>query len=196
MKIALSTLLLFHGPIHFMGFAKAFNIGNLLRFTKEISKPVGLFWQLAGWLFIVSAMLVLMKKGAWPMLAVLALVTSQILIFMVWQVAKFGTITNMVIFLVCISAHGCYRFSKMVQTEAAQLGQTINVINLPVIMKGATDHLPEIVKKWIQNSGAVGKDKIVSVHLKQKGEMRTKPQGKWMPFKATQFFNVDRTAFI
>ncbi len=41
-RILFSILLLGHGLIHFMGFAKAFNYGNITQLTKEISKPAGM----------------------------------------------------------------------------------------------------------------------------------------------------------
>jgi len=37
MQIVLPLILLLHGIIHFMGFAKAFDYGNMIQFTKEIS---------------------------------------------------------------------------------------------------------------------------------------------------------------
>jgi len=42
---------LFHGLIHFMGFAKAYNYGNITQMTKEISKPIGIVWLATGFLF-------------------------------------------------------------------------------------------------------------------------------------------------
>jgi len=92
MRIVFILILLFHGLTHYMGFAKAFDFGNLVQISKEISKPMGLFWLLTGLLFITSAILYLMKKETWPILAILAVVLSQILIFMVWKDAKFGTV--------------------------------------------------------------------------------------------------------
>jgi hypothetical protein len=34
------------------------------------------------------------------------------------------------------------------------------------------------------------------VRLKQKGELKTKPEGKWMPFTAEQYFDVKNPAFV
>lgn len=61
MKIVFVIILFIHGLIHFMGFAKAFHFGNLAQFTKDIPKPMGLLWLLTGLLFIVSALIDLMK---------------------------------------------------------------------------------------------------------------------------------------
>lgn len=196
MKIVLTLLIFIHGLIHFIGFAKAFDFGNLAQFSKEISKPIGLFWLLTGMLFIISAVLFWMKKETWPILAIIAVVLSQILIFMFWKDAKFGTIANIIILLMGISANGNFQFDKMVRTESKQLLENIKIDNLPIVTKEDVNHLPELVQKWLQNSGVIGKEKIVSVRLQQKGEMKTKPESKWMPFTATQYFNVQNPAFV
>ncbi len=196
MKIILTLILVFHGLIHFMGFAKAYDMGNIANFTKHISKPMGLLWLLTGLLLIVSGILYFMRKETWPMLAIIAVVLSQVLIFMVWKDAKFGTIANVIILMVGISAYGHYQFDKIVRTESTQLLQNIQVKNLPVISNEAIGHLPEIVQKWMRNSGVIGREKIVTVRLMQKGEMKTKPEGKWMPFTATQYFDVENPAFV
>lgn len=196
MRIVLLLILLFHSLIHFMGFAKAFDFGNIAQFGKDISKPMGLLWLLTGLLFIVSGILYLMKRETWPILVIVAVVVSQILIFTVWADAKFGTIANVIILLVGIVGLGHCQFNKMVQKESKGLLQTIQVKDTAVITESDISHIPEIVQKWMQNSGVIGRESIVSVRLKQKGEMKTKPESKWMPFTATQYFNVERPAFI
>jgi hypothetical protein len=58
-------------------------------------------------------------------------------------------------------------------------------------------NLPPIVQKWLRNSGAVGKEIIHTVRLKQKGQMKMKPeQEKWYEANAVQYFTVDNPAFI
>lgn len=196
MKIEFLVMVVMHGLIHFMGFAKAFDFGNMAQFTKDISKPMGLLWLLTGLLFIVMGVLYLMKKETWPILAIIAVVLSQLLIFIVWKDAKFGTIANAIILLVGIVGLGHFQFDKMVQKEMDALLQTIQIKDTAVITESDISHLPEIVRKWMQNSGVIGNEKIVSVRLEQKGEMKTKPEGKWMPFTATQYFNVKDAAFV
>ncbi|HEA19746.1 hypothetical protein LCGC14_1127490 [marine sediment metagenome] len=196
MRILFIVILIIHGLIHFMGFAKAFDFGNIAQFTKEISKPMGLLWLLTGLLFFISAILYLMKKDTWPLIAIIAVVLSQLLIFMVWKDAKFGTIANIIILFVGIVGLGHYQFDKMVRAESKQLLQNVQTENHPAISKTAMERLPEIVQKSMRSSGVIGQDEIVSVRLQQKGEMKTKPEGKWMPFTATQYFNVEDAAFI
>lgn len=42
MKITVLILVMVHGMMHFMGFAKAFAIGNIAEFGKELAKY---FWR-------------------------------------------------------------------------------------------------------------------------------------------------------
>ncbi len=42
-KYFFAAIILIHGLIHCMGFAKAFGYGNITQLSKDISKPSGLF---------------------------------------------------------------------------------------------------------------------------------------------------------
>ncbi|MGQ9800014.1 MAG: DUF6544 family protein, partial [Ignavibacterium sp.] len=53
-----------------------------------------------------------------------------------------------------------------------------NKIKIPTEDK--INSLPPIIQKWLRNSGIVGKEMIRTVRLKQKGQMKMKPeQDKW-----------------
>jgi hypothetical protein len=196
MKIVLTILIFIHGLIHFMGFAKAFNLGDMAQFTKEIPKPMGVLWLLTGLLFITSAGLNFMKNTAWPILAIMAVAISQLLIVTVWKDAGFGTIANVIVLAVGIATYGNYKFGKMVFYETEGVVPHPEVRDTWAITKDEIGQLPEIVQKWMQVSGVIGKERIVSVRLRQKGEMKTRPNGKWMPFTAEQYFNVLDPAFV
>lgn len=94
-----ALLLLLHGLIHFMGFAKAFDYGDMKQLTIPISKPAGIFWMITAFLLIITAVLFLLKTDAWRYLAIPALLLSQVLIVLSWKDAKFGTLGNLVALL-------------------------------------------------------------------------------------------------
>ena len=196
MKFVFGFILLLHALIHVMGFAKAFQLANINQLTQSIPKPIGMLWLFTALLFVVTLILFLLKKEWWFIIAIVAVIVSQTLIILFWKDAKFGTILNIIILLVSISTYGNYQFNKMVQKESKQILQNSQVENLPVISKDDINHLPKTVQKWMKNSGAIGKEKIVSVRLQQTGTMRTKPESKWMLFTAKQYFNVENPAFI
>jgi hypothetical protein len=102
LKYSLAIIILMHGLIHFMGFAKAFGYGNITQLTKDISNPAGYFWLVSALLFIISSVLLLLKKENWPLIAIIAVLMSQVLIVLVWKDAKFGTIANALILFMAI----------------------------------------------------------------------------------------------
>jgi hypothetical protein len=178
-----------------MGFVSAFFSTTIEKQVLGISKPIGSLWLVAFILFVISITQFLGDKK-WFYVAFIAVLVSQILIIIAWKDAKFGTIANIIIVLVSISAYGTHRFHKMVQKESAELFQSIETTNTSVIAENDIVHLPKIVQKWVTHSSVVGHHDIVSVRLKQKGEMRTKPNSKWMPFTANQYFNVNNPSFV
>lgn len=196
MKSIFGIFLIVQALIHVIGFAKAFQLSEIEQLTQSVSKPIGVLWLVAALLFVLSTTLVFLKKDWWFIIAGISIILSQILIIMFWKDAKFGTIVNIIILLVSISAFGNHQFNKMLKQESSQLIQDIKIENLAIISKKDISHLPKIVQKWMCNSGVVGKTKVVSVRLKQKGAMKTKPQSKWMAFSAKQYFDVKNPAFI
>jgi hypothetical protein len=56
--------------------------------------------------------------------------------------------------------------------------------------------LPSCVRIWLRRSGIVGKPRIVTARLEQKGSMRPRKSGPWIPFRAVQFNRLDDPALI
>lgn len=55
--------------------------------------------------------------------------------------------------------------------------------------------LPLAVQKWLLRSGMLGREFPRSALVNQRGRMRTKPDGKWMRFQASEYFNIDEPGF-
>ncbi|MEL7833473.1 hypothetical protein [Fodinibius sp. Rm-B-1B1-1] len=102
LKISISIIILMHGLIHLMGFVKAFNLAEIEALTLPISKTAGLFWLLTCLLMLGTASAYWTKLDWWPIIGIVAIVLSQVLIFMSWQDAKFGTIANVIILTVIL----------------------------------------------------------------------------------------------
>jgi hypothetical protein len=56
--------------------------------------------------------------------------------------------------------------------------------------------LPEPAQRYLRYAGVVGKEPIRTVHLRQRGVMRQRPDQKWMSMEAEQFFSVNPPAFV
>lgn len=203
MKIFLLLLIILHGLIHFIGFARLWNIFNLKGFSGHtffaipdaVLKPLGLLWLISMLLFLLSAARI-MSGGYWWAIAIIAVLLSQTLIFIYWQDAKAGTLANVLILVLAIINFADWSFNRYVQREIREIINKGNSASSDIITAASIKELPGCVQTWLMASGVVGRKKIKTVHLKQKGEMRTDADGRWMPAVAEQFFNIDNPAFI
>ena len=81
-------MLIIHGFVHFIGFAKPLNV-EICHSLPEISKPTGSLWMFAGLHFVISpSYFYVLDKDNWPILTIVAVVVSQILIYAVREVSE------------------------------------------------------------------------------------------------------------
>ena len=100
----LLVLLVLHGSIHAMGFAKAFGLAELPQLTQPISREMGLLWLAAAFLMIASAAMMVFQPRYWWIIGALALVVSQVVIASAWRDAWAGSLVNVVVLLAVV--HG------------------------------------------------------------------------------------------
>lgn len=197
MKWILFFLVIIHALIHLLGFIKAFGFAEINQLTQNISKPIGILWLIALILFLIAAIQFVSNHDLWWITALAAVILSQVLIILFWQDAKFGTIPNIIILLVAVVAFADWSFNRDVKNEIAEMFAQNPIAPKEILSEEKISSLPPIVQKWLRNSGAVGKEMILTVRLKQKGKMKMKPeQEKWYDANAVQYFTVDNPAFI
>ncbi len=178
---------LIHGLIHFMGFSKAFGYGNITQLTKEISKPIGIYWFIAALLFIFCVVLYIFKKDFWLYFAVIGVVLSQILILIHWNDAKFGTIANMFILLVTIIGFFQMKFKNEYKNEVKiGISQSRN-LQKSILSDADMKHLPEQVKKYIRFTSSIGKPKIFNFKAEFSGKIRDHAKPVWMKLSSEQY---------
>ena len=107
------------------------------------------------------------------MIAIAAILNSQILIFIYWKDAKFGTVANVIVLLAVILSYGAWSFDKMVSDELNSF--------LPEKMEKRVITEEMIIFHKLHRDGLsvtniIGKEEIHTVHLRQKGEMRIREQ--------------------
>lgn len=198
-----AVIVLIHGLIHLMGFINQWNLKKITQFTgntlfpvsENLSKFFGILWLLAALFFIISAAGFLANKDWWTVVGLIAIIISQFLIVVYWKDARAGTIVNIIILTVTIISIAASAFDKKINQEIVQLYSNVKEDN-SVITKERFNELPPVVKKWIEHSGIIGKKNINEIRLKQKAQMKSKPDGKWMDVKAVQYFRTDEPAFI
>jgi hypothetical protein len=190
-RYLVAFLLLVHGLIHFMGLAKAFGWGNMTQLTKTVSKPSGLLWATAAVLFLLAVLLVLLKKEAWWMAGLPAVVLSQFLIISVWHDARFGTFANAILLVAVLLSVGSWRFENGYKKEVqAGLNHTRQIQN-SMLTDANLEPLPLPVQRYLRYAGVVGKPKVTNVKIVFEGMMRERGKD-WFPFTSEQYNFFDK----
>jgi hypothetical protein len=204
MKLAIVILLFVHGLIHIMGFVHEWKFSVIRNFTGKTLIPLGtksrkatgVLWLSGTLLFITAGMLLLFEPDNWWIWALVAVIISQVLIILYWKDARFGTIFNALILFAALAGYGSWRLNTMVKEEVKQAFAHNPARDGSVVTREMIARTPLCVQRWLERSGITGKEMIRTLRLKQHGQMRTKPQGKWMPFEAEQYYTIQRPSFI
>lgn len=187
MKFIIALLIFIHGLIHFMGFAKAFDYGNMKQLTIPISKPVGVAWMITAFLFIATVVFYFMKKEYWWMVALPAVIISQVVIIMSWNDAKFGTIANVLILIVAILGWGSSQIENALRKDVNECLDKSSKITVEIFSETDIQHLPHIVQRHLKYVGALNKPKIKNMLIEFDAEMYKKPGDKPMKSHTLQY---------
>ncbi|WPP48446.1 DUF6544 family protein [Catalinimonas niigatensis] len=186
MKYLFVLIVLIHGIIHLLGFVKAFQLAEVSQLTQHISKPTAVLWLAVAALFLLTALLYMAAKPYWVIIAFVSVLLSQVLIFMAWQDAKFGTIANLIILLVAIVSYGAWQFENSFRRDVAQGFQRNTISESELLTENDLQHLPAPVQKYLRYVGVVGKPKVKNVRIEFSGEMREKGKN-WFAFTSQQY---------
>jgi hypothetical protein len=193
MRLLLSLVIIVHGLIHFLGFAKAFKYAELSQLTQEISMPAGLLWLLCALAFTLAGVLLAFKQASWWWVALPAVVLSLWLMFVSWNDAKFGTIANLIILLPIIaSVLETLPGSYVNQYRAAAREGLARCVEMPLVTESDLDHLPAPVQKYLRVAGAVGRPRIHNFRAVFTGEFRNGMESSWMVFRSEQYNFLDQ----
>lgn len=189
-RYLLFFILLLHGLIHLMGFARAFGYATLPALTRAISRPQGAWWFVVSVLFVAAAFILLLKKDIWWMIALLAVLISQGLVLLSWQDAKWGTLANAAILLAIIAVNGSRYFERRFKKEVAvsmQHASTASVLLTEADIAG----LPMLLQRYIRYSGAINRPRLHNMKIAFEGQMREKGKG-WFSFTTEQYNFFER----
>ncbi|UTW64544.1 hypothetical protein KFE98_10510 [bacterium SCSIO 12741] len=196
MRIVFIILLIIHASIHLFGFLKAFGFAEFEALKQPITKGLGLFWLLAFGLLLATAIAFLMSSERWWIISFFALVVSQVLVFWFWSDAKYGTVLNLLILIPTILGYADFSFQKRLGLERAELFDQTQFLDQNLVRPADVSVLPPAVKKWLMNSGVVGKKRASNVYLVQELQLRLKPdQSEWNYGKADQYFSIEPPSF-
>jgi hypothetical protein len=191
MRIIFLILILLHGLIHLLGFAKAFNLAGVSQLNQNIPKTTGILWLLTAILMLATALLFFLKQEWWCMSAAVAILLSQYLIFSSWQDAGFGTVANIILLFAIITGYGIRHFNNQYKNEVNAGLKRTSVLADSLLTETDMQSLPEPVKKYLHYTGAVGKPKVKNFKVEFAGQIRKNEQSEWMPFSSEQYNFLD-----
>jgi hypothetical protein len=202
-RVIISSVFALHGIIHLMGFVKEWQLGpigklsgkTIIPFSENTSRVIGVLWLTACVLMLAATIAYYSRKDWFWIIGIAGLIVSQTLIIIYWTDAKWGTVVNLLLLVVVILAAGRVSFNKMVKEEVSNLLSSSSA-DQSVITEEEVAVLPEIVQNWLRKSHVIGKPMPASVHVKQKGSMRTDANGDWMLFDAEQYFTINPPGFV
>ncbi|HEX8039943.1 MAG TPA: DUF6544 family protein, partial [Chryseosolibacter sp.] len=202
-RLIFVSVIVLHGMLHLIGFAKEWSLSshdglsrkNLIDFSWRRSKAAGMFWLFTGILFTASAVFYLTRWESYWLVAAIAILMSQTLIIIYWQDARYGTIINVAILIALVFTAPAMAFEKMAEREIASLKRHATPDRV-MITENTIANLPLSVRRWMHRSNVVGKENANIVCVVQKGSMRTRPDGKWMPFQAREYFSINPPSFV
>lgn len=188
MRLILILMILFHGFIHLMGFAKAFNYFAIPQLSQPISRFTGILWLVCFALFFYAATMFFIHNDFWWIAALLALLLSQALIIKSWQDARFGTIANLLIAIPVVLSlinvlPGSFKHTYKTAVQKRLLLPHPNQLLTPADIS----HLPLPVQKYLYFTGSVGKPVIYNFRGVFNGKMKRDRNGKWMSIQAQQY---------
>ncbi len=191
MKLLFILVACVHGLMHLNGFYNAFLLHEKHGMMRRVTKLEGALFLLTALGFILVVLLRLIGNPFWISLIMISIAVSQILVFISWQDLKIATVINGFLLILVLPAFGNQRFRKMVDAERESM------FSAPVVSRSASDsvQLPDVVRKWMNHSGATGPIPRI-IEVKQRGRMRTEPNGRWLNFTSVQNYRTDAPSFI
>jgi hypothetical protein len=192
MRYLLALILIIHGLIHLLGFAKAFGHAELPQITEHISKSLGLLWLFTTLIFLLSAISFILDKNLWWTSGLIAMVLSQMLIFLTWESSKFGSIANIIILLSCLVGYATYHFKDLYHHDILQMLTNDTELSEETLTDRDLEDLPLPVQKYIRLSGSIGKPKVRNFKIIFHGKIRKNREGPWMEFISEQYNSIDQ----
>jgi hypothetical protein len=191
----LTVVIVLHGLIHLMGFAKAFGYADLPQLTQPISPGMGMLWLAAAILMLATAGALFLWPRGWWAIGAIAVVVSQVAIMASWNDARFGTIANVVILVAIVFgflAWGPSSLRAQYETDVAR--GLARMTNPPIVIEADLARLPAPVAGYLRASGVVGQLRVVNMRARMHGRIRGAAGDPWMPFEAEQHNFYDRPA--
>lgn len=202
MRNLFAVIMLLHGVIHVLGFLNAFEISWIdqslfsTRYSDTSRKILGVIWLSTAIIFIIALVMYLLKSSQWWFFSLIAIAMSQILIFLFWKDARFGTLANLILLFPTLLSMGSHSFQKIIDEDTRTLTDAIKPYVAQSISAEHMKQLPGLISKYLERVGVQGSAPISQLHVYQECRLRTKPDADWIEGKATHFAVTNAPGFV
>lgn len=182
-KHLLACLIVAHAGFMSLGFCKAFQL-VALDALQPITRPMGLLWLAAAWLFLAAARMLYTGPARWWLPAGLALLCSTLAIIAAWDDAKFGLIPNLVILgpaLVAALGVAPWSLQARFRRDVAEGFAQRPADELPLVSEADIAPLPAPLQRYLRFAGALGRPRVWNYRLRYRGGLRSAPEQAFMP---------------
>lgn len=184
------ALLVVHGLVHLLGVAKAFQWSDVSALTRPIGRTAGVGWLAAAVLFLLAALAFWRHQERWWMVATVAAVLSQVLIWTYGRQAGAGGVANLLVIVAVVLAVLVSRFRQEYRSVAQMAISGAASVPEHIITGADLVPLPPPVQRYLRAAGVVGRPKPRSMLIRFQGEIRGF-DGPWMPFTTVQVNRFD-----
>jgi hypothetical protein len=125
--------------------------------------------------------------------ALAAIVISQTVIITSWPDAKFGTIANLVLFVIVVLNWGNYHFEHGFKKDAAVSLHRTSALPITVVAEADLLPLPQPVQRYLKYVGVLNHPKLKNAHIIFEGQMRDKGKA-FFSFTSSQYNFFDSPA--
>jgi hypothetical protein len=195
MVTGFAALLVVHGLIHLLGFAKAFGLAELPQLRLPISSTLGVLWLLAALLFLGTAVALFAWPRVWWVAGAVALFVSLAVIVPSWADAKLGLVANAIVAVGLVFG---FLSQGPLGLQAEYERDVRRSLEGPVTTEPVTEadlaRLPAPVRRYLRLAGVVGQPRVHDVRVRMHGRIRQGPHARWMPFRAEQHNVLDPPA--
>ena len=173
-----------------MGTARGFGI-EVSALTQPIGRAVAILWLAAAIAMVATAVSLFVWPTKWWMVGAAAVALSQLAVMTSWHDARFGTVAN-AIALVGVAYgflnSGPYSFKTAYGLDVQQALSKSHPRQ--ILTEADLAFLPAPVARYIRLSGAVGQPRVYNFRATFRGDIRSGPQARWMPFTGEQHSTI------
>jgi hypothetical protein len=195
MTAVFAIVLIAHGLIHLLGFAKAFGLTELPQLTQPIFPSLGVIWGLSALLFVAAGVALFGGRRWWWAIGACAIAMSMLAIVPSWTDARFGALANVIAAIGVVFgflAHGPNSLRAAFERDVD--GALVRVTPAPAVTDADLTHLPALVQRYLRVTGVIGQPRVHNLRARMHGRIRSGPDARWMPFTAEQYNFFDEPA--